>query len=539
MNNLVENEGKILVYQFANDLGSINWQGKNILTDIFNVIGLEYDELENKTLILDGFDEIYIDGDRERILNKLDQELKRRNILKCFSLIITCRENYIDNLQNIECDYIVLQAWNETQIRSFCKVYWEKCGDKISQDKIRNILQKKEIFGIPLILYMILALDVDIEKGSSKMDIYDQVFSLKRGGIYDRCYDVEHRINSPEIKKHIHCISQRIAFSIFEDNANKAYIFQQKFKEICNDEMSESGKKGENIQNDTLIGNFFKLKHCEGKDADELQFVHRSIYEYFVVIYFFEVIHKLTTEEEIAGKLGELLKKGKLSKEILEFIKCKFDSTKGFVFPDIIKRIFNIMLQDGMTYHMGTSYKNAAEQERSIFSNMLEVLGLWNSSLGELDRKIIIYLQCNREKQLNLKGIQLNVRNDDIEKVDLRGVYLKGADLRGAGLRGADLRGADLRSADLRGAYLRGADLRGTYLRNADLTGADLRGADLREAYLNEADLTGADFSKTIFNEKQIRMLYGKYDLNKSIILLSKGDEIISYQEYYIRELKG
>ena len=91
----------------------------------------------------------------------------------------------------------------------------------------------------------------------------------------------------------------------------------------------------------------------------------------------------------------------------------------------------------------------------------------------------------------------------------------------------------------MRGAYLRGADLRGTYLRNADLTGADLRGADLREAYLNEADLTGADFSKTIFNEKQIRMLYGKYDLNKSIILLSKGDEIISYQEYYIRELKG
>ena len=90
MNNLVENEGKILVYQFANDLGSINWQGKNILTDIFNVIGLEYDELENKTLILDGFDEIYIDGDRERILNKLDQELKRRNILKCKNFILFC-----------------------------------------------------------------------------------------------------------------------------------------------------------------------------------------------------------------------------------------------------------------------------------------------------------------------------------------------------------------------------------------------------------------------------------------------------------------
>ncbi|MDE7334561.1 MAG: NACHT domain-containing protein [Lachnospiraceae bacterium] len=328
MASLVEKKDNILVYQFASDLDNVNWQSENILDDIFNVIGLEYDELENKTLILDGFDEIYAGGERERILNKLDQELKRRNTLKKFSLIITCRENYIYNLQNIKCDYITLQVWDEVQIGNFCRTYWKNCGNEILENKIQKILENKEIFGIPLILYMILALDITIEESSSIVDVYDQVFSLKRGGIYDRCYDTEHRINKPEIKRHIHQVSQRIAFWMFENNADEAFISQEKFEEICENEMSESGEKDEDIQSNTLIGNFFKLKHCEGKGTDELQFVHRTIYEYFVAVYFYESMCRVNAKDKVAGKLGELLKGRRLSNQILEFIKCKFDSLK-------------------------------------------------------------------------------------------------------------------------------------------------------------------------------------------------------------------
>lgn len=613
MANLVEKKDNILVYQFANDLWSVNWQGENILNDILNDIGLEYDELENKTLILDGFDEIYVGSEREGILNKLNQELKRRNSLKIFSLIITCRENYIYNLQNVKFDYIVLQAWDERQIRIFSRTYWEKCGNRISDDKIQRILENREIFGIPLILYMILALDVDIERGSSKMDIYDQVFSLKRGGIYDRCYDTEHRINSSEIKKHIHRISQKIAFWIFENNADKVYISQKSFKEICENEMNESVVRSEEIQNDALIGNFFKLKHCEGKGTDELQFVHRSIYEYFVVIYFFESIHKLKTKEEVAGKLGELLKDGLLSEQILEFIKYKFDSIKKYSLSNVTREIFNIMLKNGMTFYTKERYKNIIEQERNVFSNMLEIVGLWNPMLGEVNDKIIIYLQCNSGYRLNLKGIDLSGKKYDKEKLDLRGVNLRGANLIGADLRGVDLEGADLNGtnlsrADLRGVNLRGTNLKGANLKGADLgeaclaradligadlNGADLRGADLNEtdlrcAYLVETDLRGAylikadlgrtDLSKaylsemdlewkdldeaeygraylnkeylsegvlldanlegTLFNEQQVKILYRKYNLNMSDILLSETDERISYQEYNVSKQK-
>lgn len=511
MSNLVVKKDDVFVYQFATDLDSTDWQGKNILKGILSDIGLRIDELEGKTLILDGFDEVYIDSDRERVLNMLNQDLKRSNTLKSFSVIITCRENYVYNLQNIDCDYIVLQVWDETQIEHFCRIYWRKCGSDISEDTIQKISENKEILGIPLILYMILALDITIVKNCSIMDVYDQIFSLEKGVIYDRRYDSEHRLNNPEIKEYIYRVSQKMAFWMFENNADGAFISKEKFEEICDNEMSKYGEKDQNIKNDTLIGNFFKLKNFKGKGTDELQFVHRSIYEYFVSVYFFESICNLTTKEEVAGRLGELLKNGRLTKQILEFIKYKFDSLEERNLSDVTIEIFNIMLRSGMTYQIGVPCTNVIGRERNIFSNMLEVVHLWNTNLFKLDDGIIVYLQCNRENKLNLSGAYLIY-------FDLTGTYLKGADLSGA-----DLRGADLLRANLRGSCLRGADLRNAYLIGADLIGVDLREADLRE---------------TVFDESQVNMLYKDYNLSDSEVFLFETSKIISYKEFCIRNQK-
>ena len=195
MANLVEEKENILVYQFASDLRSVNWQDDNILDEIFTTIDLGYNMLEGKTLILDGFDEISVKENRERILHKLNQELEKKNYLRKFSLVLTCRENYVDKIELKGIEYITLQAWDEEQIKSFCEIYEKENTKKNSEavnkenleKKINKILENKEVFGIPLILYMTLALNVDVEKSRSMVDIYDQIFSLKKGGIYGRC----------------------------------------------------------------------------------------------------------------------------------------------------------------------------------------------------------------------------------------------------------------------------------------------------------------------------------------------------------------
>lgn len=104
-------------------------------------------------------------------------------------MFITCRENYISQLNRIECDYITLQPWTEHQIISFCQIYRNAIKNDLPEKMIKKIRNNREVFGIPLILYMVLALDIVIDKNDSIVDVYDQIFSLKSGGIYDRCID--------------------------------------------------------------------------------------------------------------------------------------------------------------------------------------------------------------------------------------------------------------------------------------------------------------------------------------------------------------
>ncbi len=578
MANLIENKENILVYQFAADLGNINWQGNDILSEIFETLKLGYEELENRTLILDGFDEIYASSDRERILNQIYHKLKEINYLKRFSLIITCRENYVSKLNIVQCDYITLQAWDREQIQSFRSRYEDMSGSSIAENTVSNILANKEILGVPLILYMILALNISIEENASIVNVYDNIFSVDEGGIYDRCiknldYDVPHRIG--EDKEWVHRVSQRVAFWIFENNSERAFILQSEYKKICDAVKNEMKEEAKNLDSDALIGNFFKsIKHCEGVEKDELHFIHRSIYEYFVAIYLFESIYKLKSKMKVAGKLGELLKKERLSQQILNFVKYKFDSITEYNLPNFVKEIFQMMLQDGMTCYAKERYKNVIEREMCIFANMLEVVYLWNVKLGHFDNKEVLYLRCNHLPGLNLIGTDLSgmdIRGADLREADLTGADLSETDLRGADLTGADLRGADLRGADLTGADLTGADLTGADLRKAnlretnlsrtrlsetklrkaklrkaksgeaklvivDLRRADLREADLRGAKLNQADLKKVDLVNVIFSEEQIDILHPKYDLSEVLVYVSDTDELISYDEYCIRK---
>lgn len=105
-----------------------------------------------------------------------------------FSLIVTCRENYVSRFAILKCTYITLQPWDEMQIKSFCNVFQDKTKKSISDSTMEKLLENRGILGIPLILYMTLALNISIEEEGSIVDVYDKIFSLE-GGIYDRCIE--------------------------------------------------------------------------------------------------------------------------------------------------------------------------------------------------------------------------------------------------------------------------------------------------------------------------------------------------------------
>ncbi len=575
--HFTEKVDDILVYRFASDLKNVEWKSENITERILKELGLSNEELNEKILILDGYDEIGVKDDRKEILDQLYWGLVKNNITKCFLLIVTCRVNSIKAVERVQCKYITLQPWNIEQIESFCRIM----NRSLETEAIENIIKNKEILGIPLILYMVLALNISIDKEGVIVDVYDKIFSLE-GGIYDRCIDHKsfadrHRVG--KMKKQIHQISRDIAIWMFENNPDEAYIPAEEYKKICVKIIQGTEQKEKDIEQDFIIGNFFKLKHCEGKEGKQLYFAHRSIYEYFVVEYIFSLIYKvIDSKEDVMCVCGKFLKENILSRNMLEYLKIKILNSKLQDKFDIMNESFQIMLQDGMTYHASKyyneSYKNVMDCEMNVLKNMLELIHLWDNSNMGFYSYLEKYIRYNCQLVLNLSNADLSnanlsnasLSNANLSNADLSNASLSNADLSNANLSNADLSKVNLRKADLIEANLRGANLRGAYLRSVDLYKADLREANLREADLDEADLDEADlreadlreanlgeanlydanlrganlrevelFGANLFNakfdEEQIIYLGTNDELSHSLVYVKKYDRFIKYQE--------
>jgi len=530
--NFTDRVDDILVYKFASDLGNTDWKNGRISNRVLEKLGLNHSDLNGKILILDGFDEVSIESNRRtNILDSLYGDWIYNKTIDNFSLFITCRENYVQRIAILKCKYITLQPWDVVQIRSFCNIFQEKTKNNISESTIEKLLGNKEILGIPLILYMVLALNISINKEGSIVDVYDKIFSLE-GGIYDRCIDNrsfadKHRISA--IKKQIHQVSKDIAIWMFENNPVDVFIPKEEYQNIYVDVMYK-------LQQDFLIGNYYKLiKHCDGIGTEELYFVHRSIYEYFVAETIYSAMDEAIgiSKEELACVVGRLLKRGKLSKNILTYLKQKIEKSKLKWMFDIVNKTFQLMLRDGMTYYAGECYKNVIDCEMSVFANMLEILHLWGNDILKLDNTVVDYIQYNKKIELNLDGVifekmylnsadlcEVNLTDADSRRESLIGVDLRGAYLRGAHLDGTNLCRTHLIGADLIGAHLKKADLSGANLTNASLIGASLEGAilegtilkganlskvNLRAAYFGKVNLLGANLSYSMWDEEDIQ----------------------------------
>lgn len=552
VSNYINRINDIMVFQFASDLKGVDWQNKSDKYDLFSVmlsrLNLSYSGLKGKILILDGFDEVNINYGREDILNYLYQRKKN------FSLIITCRENYIQNLYNVSCRYITLQPWDDVQIQRFCDVYLNITAQVVPQNTMLNILENKLVLGIPLILYMVLALDISIEKKDDIVDIYDQIFSLERG-IYDRCikgisYEEPHRIS--QIKEQIHFISKKISIWIFENEPEKTFIPHGEYEKIC-DQVSDV-PQNVNIHLDFKIGNFFKMvRHCEEIETEKLYFVHRTIYEYFVAESIYASIKNamlemtVESQNDLNRNLSIYLKKGIISNKINEFLTYKIvrlyadmETDKKSRFYKWWEKAVEKMLVHGMFYYTNENiakYDNIIHKEIRCFINIIEIL---RSLLNISDKKYIMtyiekaplenYIKYSimisniwKQKRLNLSRMSLvgfnlnrmNIEDVDFSRGDLTEIKLKGARLLHILFNNAIMIDANLENTDLNDVNFEGADLRKANFNNAKLTkvklgNADLRGADFREVYIDNISVSSAVLTGTMWSINSVKSVLNK-----------------------------
>ena len=537
INNYIEIEKDILVYRVASDLKNIDWRDKeHLVSSVLRELALSYDQLDEKIIILDGFDEIDIKKDRIEILNHIYEKIVNENSISKFSLIITCRENYIENRFNLNCDYIVLQPFDEIQIKSFCKLYQSQSCKGISKDIIKNLIDKKEIFGIPLILYMILALNISVDKENSIVDVYDKIFSLKNG-IYNRCidgryFDNAHRIN--KMKTQIHQISRDIAIWIFENEPSKAIIPIKDYEKIYQNNMAEN----EFNSSDGLIGNYFKMtNYVQGLQTEEIYFAHRSIYEYFVIETIYSSIEDIMQninekkQEELAGCIAIYLKNGQLTPTMCEYMQYKmhtfvhkYYNNKTLDFLEWWEEIFQKMLSKGMFYYTKKTvgyYNNIINQEIICFLNMLKIVRLifeisnTQYMLDNVDKNLI-------SKYIKYYGIEVESFMCLPEQLDLSRCNLYGIDLTKVNAVNWKFNDSKLSMAKLQDMDLTGSNFENTILESASMILSNI----------SNINLIGADIKGIFFDSNQVVELEKNYDLKGSKIYIIDKKKIVMYEEY-------
>lgn len=540
--NFTEDIDDILVYRFASDLGNIDWQSREISNSVLEELGLSHSDLNGKRLIIDGFDEVNIESNRRRdILDSLYINWINNKTIENFSIIITCRENYIPQFAILKCNYITLQPWDEIQIRSFCNIFQEKTKNSVSDATKEKLLENKEILGIPLILYMVLALNISIEKEGSIVDVYDKIFALE-GGIYDRCIDNKHFADKnriSEIKEQIHQISREISIWMFENNPDRASILQKEYMNICDGVMRKLAIENVELKQDFKIGNYFKLvKHCDGIDTEELSFIHRSIYEYFVVETIYNSIESSMLElseksqERLASNIVVYLQQGKITNTLGEYLKYKItkfyhrlDSEKRGKFYLWWESSVRKMVSNGMLHYTRmwiSDYKNILKLEINCFVNLIEILRYLINSCSN-DKYIVrnferdslrryikcYYAECeSREECAKLNKMflkDMEFKNTNLQDADLRESYLVGSNLENTNLQGANLQKVNLNKANLSESNLQDADLSNSMLRKANLNKANLNRANLQNSKLYQAILLWTNLEQADLQDVDLR----------------------------------
>lgn len=291
---LLDPKRTVRVYRFSG-FESINWNNnpENIPQLMLNDMGLVKSDLSNSILILDGLDEVQMHSNHEEFLNYLYQQWANSKEIKRFSMIVTCRRNRINCIEDLQMRYILLSSLDEMQIEQFASGYWGKEISEFDPKQMALVARinsssrhLRNVLGIPLILYMALALEIDLSDGTGLCDIYEHIFSIKneKNSIYYRRYDKTHPITSVEAEK-IQEFSKEVARLIWEFSPAEGAVDKEKYEPIARKIASDN----EDGLRELLVGQYF----MEGKDGCQLLFVHRSMYEYFIALSIYDSINEM------------------------------------------------------------------------------------------------------------------------------------------------------------------------------------------------------------------------------------------------------
>lgn len=510
-------------------------------------------EFDNDLFILDGFDELCVLIKKKELIYSIINKFKQ--FIGDCKILITSRnsEEYFDDniLKSSDKIKILNIKWKSSNIDAWCRKYakltssetirkW--CNDFPEKyNKFPKDDERREIFCVPIILYISAKAEIDVEEHNSVGKIYDEAFRKIAHRNYSELQEGMDNFDENEEKQRLinWQFTKEVAYQMFLhdtlyisntraslllDNAEKRTVelLKKKHSIIINKE-------------DIKIPQYLAMFHFArpGKDGEGIEFAHKTVYEYFTAVKLYEDYFAYINSdypepdsyeslEKVWTNIIEAFRYKSIPEEIFAYLnKMERSAYKGKVQEDPKEKFdykkFERHYIEGMKQHILADLPVVSRVKEYIVNNELLTTQIccafrnltwfltdhgycnegWIKECMEI-KSLISVVNANVSNLIVARS-DLNLHKWDLSGISLENANLHKADLSKAKLYSARLRCADLFCANLIEANLKRANLRGADLEKADLGGADLTKANLTEAYLQGADLTGVDFTGADF----------------------------------------
>lgn len=455
---------------------------QGLLKAICRTLACGKEDLSGRILVLDGFDELKALHIRKKVLNRFLSEQQDISGLK---VIITSRPNYIQTaaFENV----FTLQPFDITKMELF---HMRVTGKGLER---RPDSENRDIFGIPVILYMAIMSKIDISQKTTKPQIYGRIFAEK-GGIFDRfsyggiAYSEGAHVlrNAGNIRRYLEFL-QNVAFEMFEKGSPILYLEEEDIPEL--------EFEGESVK---ILE--FPIRYLFENSESCIEFIDKSIYEYFAAEYLAAGIREGGARgkaEQLAGKLAELAGGSRISDEMVEYLSYRLatDDETG----------------RGMCRYCAQENSGGIDQELTIFQNMLQICKAIAYKERPLALKhkqeFVTYLAHAwiRESQLTITGL------------DLSGAKFVGSDLSGAVFREAVLNKTEFSEVNLAAALFQKSEIRSAKFTECTIKTV-FRNCNLQESRFSHSVINHLDFSNS--NIKYVKFIKDQ---------ISRGFPIVFY----------
>ena len=465
-------------------------------------LGKEEEGFDESTILLDGLDELYLGLPAGKssmdFFNKLVYRCSERSGCR---FVITSRADYIDQgLLDKETKprvrIVKLEKMSKEEalgmVYNLAMIHGSLGAPAIMA--IPTMYQQLDFLSVPLLLYTVVALEIDISATKEKGELYRQIFSEMESRAYNRpALDVQNnegRIRDLRLYAQIAATEMRRRGVVSLDRQG-AKIVADRLRHLG---VSEDGiAKAQ--QAFTL--SLYTLYGTSG-------FLHRSFGEFLAAedVYRFviEGLDETLTEEEWFELADYFFSGHILTNEVKRFFAYEVDSRSASaedIAGFLTKKLIHVVIQNGVVTSLADEANDCTlEKIECVVVNLWLLIKFIQTTAPVLDNETLA------SKESLLRYLLL-AREDQHFPLVLNRENLSFLDLRRRNFYSSSLRKCRFFKSRLRAAYFRNADLRGADLRFADLSYADFRGAMLSGANLSYANIAGADFSNALVSKDE------------------------------------